>query len=55
MDEQCLLMHDKYPKARRHALVIARTAGLDGPSQLGQEHLPLLRHMQASRTAWCVS
>ncbi len=48
MDEQCLLINDKYPKAKRHALVIPRTAELDSPSQLGQKHLPLLRHMQAS-------
>ena len=48
VDEQCLLVDDKYPKAKRHALVIARTAELDEPSQLRQTHLPLLRHMQAS-------
>ena len=48
MDEQCLLVNDKYPKATRHALVITRTAELDGPRQLRQKHLPLLRHMQAS-------
>lgn len=47
VDEHCVLIHDAYPKARRHALVIARDPALDRPEDLTSEHIPLLQHMQA--------
>ncbi len=45
----CVLILDKFPKAKHHALVIAREEGLDGPHLLRKEHLPLLQHMQVGR------
>ena len=42
----CAVINDAYPKARCHGLVIARTAGLNGPPDLRAEHLPLLQAMQ---------
>ena len=47
VDDQCVLIHDLYPKARRHALLMARDPTLDGPEQLTALHIPLLEHMQA--------
>ena len=43
---ECVLVEDKYPKARRHVLVIARDPQLDGPRDLRRAHLPLLQRMQ---------
>lgn len=42
----CVVIHDAYPKAQHHGLVIARQPGLIGPSDLTPEHLPLLQTMQ---------
>ena len=52
IDTQIVLIHDLYPKAMRHALVIARDAALQGLTDLSQEHLPLLEHMQVCLHAW---
>lgn len=45
----CVVINDAYPKARCHGLVIARTVGLDGPTDLRAEHLPLLQAMQVRK------
>ena len=45
-DDACVLIRDKYPKARRHALVLPRVAGLDSAAELTRAHLPLLARMQ---------
>lgn len=50
-DEECLLVKDMYPKARRHALVLPRAMGLDGMEDLTRAHLPLLSRMQARNAA----
>ena len=42
----CVVINDAFPKARCHALVIARQEGLDGPADLRAQHLPLLHNMQ---------
>ena len=42
----CVLILDKYPKFRLHALVIARDLSLGTPSDLTAAHLPLLQHME---------
>jgi aprataxin len=52
VDDQVVGMLDKYPKARRHALLLARQAGLHRASQLGPQHLPLLHHMRQLALAW---
>lgn len=51
VDDQCVMIHDLYPKARYHALVVARDTQLEGPSNLTKEHTSLLQHMQVGRHA----
>ena len=51
--DDCVVINDAFPKARCHALVIARQEGLDGPADLRPEHLPLLRSMQVTLQIIC--
>lgn len=44
----CVVINDAFPKARCHALVIARQEDLDGPADLRPHHLPLLHNMQVA-------
>lgn len=47
------MIHDKFPKARHHALLIARDTRLQGPLDLeGPRDLPLLRHLKAVGERW---
>ena len=46
VDDRCVRFPDAYPKARHHALVVARHAQLNGPADLRRQHVPLLQHMQ---------
>lgn len=48
----CVLIHDKYPKARIHGLVIARDPALQAATDLRPQHLPLLLHMRAAGEAY---
>ena len=52
--DNCVVINDAFPKARCHALVIARQEGLDGPADLRPEHLPLLRSMQVMLQTICI-
>lgn len=52
--QDCVLIHDAFPKACHHALVIARQPGLTGPADLTSEHLPLLRSMQVHSVLLCL-
>jgi aprataxin len=52
VDDQCVLMLDGYPKARHHALVVAREPALDSMDELASQHLPLLAHMRSIALAW---
>lgn len=45
-DVQCIVILDKFPKARYHILAIARCPTLQGPLNLRQKHVALLRHMK---------
>jgi Scavenger mRNA decapping enzyme C-term binding len=51
-DDKVLVMHDAYPKARHHILVIALDPGLLDISCLRSCHVPLLQHMRARAAAW---
>lgn len=51
--DDCVVINDAFPKARCHALVIARQEGLEGPAGLRPEHLPLLRSMQVALQIIC--
>lgn len=46
VDEQCVLILDKFPKARHHALVMPRRPDLHDISNLTAEHVALLDHME---------
>ena len=52
VDEQVVGLVDKFPKARKHVLFVAREEGLDRVGQLGQQHLPLLLHMRELALRW---
>lgn len=49
---QAIVMLDKFPKARRHALVVARDPALESIAALRAQHLPLLRHMRTLAEDW---
>ena len=49
ISSDCVVINDAYPKARCHGLVIARTLGLNGPTDLRADHLPLLQAMQVRK------
>ncbi len=51
-DGACVLVRDKFPKARRHALVLPRAPGLDTVADLTRAHLPLLARMQACHVSF---
>ncbi len=51
--DDCVVINDAFPKARCHALVIARQEGLNGPADLRPEHLPLLKSMQVMLQIIC--
>lgn len=57
VDEQCVLVLDKFPKARHHALVLPRDPDLHDITSLTAEHVALLDHMEVrtSDNAWCVT
>lgn len=55
MDELCVRFKDPYPKARHHALVVARDLRLDGPADLTVQDVPLLEHMQVPAPALYVA
>ena len=46
-------MYDGYPKSMVHLLVLPREL-VQGPSQLQEEHLPMLRRL-AAHVAWLVA
>lgn len=45
-DASCVLIHDAFPKARHHALVLPREPGLQDVTSLTRAHLPLLDRME---------
>jgi aprataxin len=54
-DDRCVLLLDAYPKARAHALVVARAPCLGGPLDLAAADAPLVRHMAAVGRAWAAA
>ncbi len=51
-DDQLVFILDLYPKARHHALAIARQPGLDSVRDLNPGHMPLLVHMYHVGLRW---
>ncbi|GFR50688.1 hypothetical protein Agub_g12940 [Astrephomene gubernaculifera] len=51
-DDQVILIADAYPKARHHALVIARDPSLRSITDLRARHVPLLSHMRRVAEEW---
>ncbi len=46
------MIQDGFPKAKHHALVIARDPLLRSIANLSKEHLPLLAHMEQVARKW---
>ncbi|EFJ51495.1 hypothetical protein VOLCADRAFT_120448 [Volvox carteri f. nagariensis] len=51
-DDKVVMIRDPFPKAKHHALVIARDPVLRTIADLRKEHLPLLAHMQRVAINW---
>ena len=45
-DDQCVIIRDKYPKAKIHFLCIARDLSLQEPLDITSRHKELLKHMK---------
>lgn len=50
--DDVVVLHDLYPKAEKHLLVVARAAGLDQLADVRPEHLQLLRTMHNVGLKW---
>eukprot|EP00191_Tetraselmis_sp_GSL018_P003782 CAMPEP_0177598714 /NCGR_PEP_ID=MMETSP0419_2-20121207/12533_1 /TAXON_ID=582737 /ORGANISM="Tetraselmis sp., Strain GSL018" /LENGTH=553 /DNA_ID=CAMNT_0019091251 /DNA_START=2688 /DNA_END=4349 /DNA_ORIENTATION=+ len=48
----CVLIHDKYPKARRHALFISTNSELESVEDLRPRHIEELLHMHRRGAEW---
>ena len=46
VSEDCILIHDAFPKAAHHALVLPRDPSLHDVRSLNRAHIPLLKHMK---------
>ena len=46
VDEDLIVVYDKFPKAKHHLLVIPKRE-IEGPAHLTKEHLPLLLKMKS--------
>ena len=46
MSEECILIHDAFPKAAHHALVLPREPTLHDVRSLNRAHIPLLTRMK---------
>lgn len=44
--EECILIHDAFPKAAHHALVLPVDTSLHDMHSLNRAHIPLLTHMK---------
>lgn len=45
-DDQCVIIRDKYPKAKIHLLCIARDLSLREPLDIKPRHISILKHMK---------
>ncbi|KAG0452438.1 hypothetical protein HPP92_025102 [Vanilla planifolia] len=52
ISDDYVIVNDRYPKAKRHILVIARLPGLDCLADLRCNHLPLLKKMHVVGLKW---
>lgn len=52
ISEDVVILHDIYPKAQKHLLVVARDHGLDCLADVRKENLELLRTMHAVGLKW---
>ncbi|XP_023760223.1 transcription factor bHLH140 [Lactuca sativa] len=50
--DDVVVLNDVYPKAQKHVLVVARVKGLESLSDVGEEHLPILRTMHDVGLKW---
>lgn len=52
ISDDVVVLNDLYPKAQKHLLVLARSQGLNGLSDVRKEHLQLLRTMHDVGLRW---
>ncbi|MCO5610252.1 hypothetical protein L7F22_064488 [Adiantum nelumboides] len=45
--QEAVVLADKFPKGRKHLLVVSRQDGLDSLEDLNRSHIPLLKNLQA--------
>ncbi|KAG0560402.1 hypothetical protein KC19_10G178600 [Ceratodon purpureus] len=50
--KEAVVIPDKYAKAKKHLLIIARRDGLDSIEDVGSQHLPILKHMHSLGETW---
>ncbi|GAB4857357.1 hypothetical protein Ancab_015265 [Ancistrocladus abbreviatus] len=50
--DDIIILNDRYPKAKKHVLVLARLEGLDCLADVCQEHLHLLKIMHEAGMKW---
>jgi hypothetical protein len=53
LEEDYVVIHDKFPKAKTHLLVVPRRVRVDEPRLLTTEHLPLLKEMYSVALQIC--
>lgn len=54
VSEDCILIHDAFPKAANHALVLPRDPSLHDIRNLKKAHIPLLMHMKVRPPLNCL-
>ncbi|CAL5220154.1 g2117 [Coccomyxa viridis] len=55
VSEECILIHDAFPKAAHHALVLPREPTLHDVRSLNRAHIPLLTRMKVMAENWMAS
>ncbi|KAH7429404.1 hypothetical protein KP509_09G046400 [Ceratopteris richardii] len=50
--QEAVVLHDKFPKGRKHLLVVSRQEGLDCVKDLNRSHIQLLKNLQALGEEW---
>ena len=55
VDSEYVIVPDKYPKSRHHALVISRDTRLQGPLDLSSKDIPLVKRMKEAAERWATA
>ncbi|XP_008789140.2 transcription factor bHLH140 isoform X2 [Phoenix dactylifera] len=52
ISNEYVVLNDRYPKAKKHILVLSRLHGLDCLADVQKEHLPLMKQLHAVGVQW---